>query len=81
MPRLTNSTPKYRHHRGTGQAVVTVDGKDFYLGKHGTAASKSKYARLINERVATGRIEHPEPSVLTVVDGRVVHESAGVRAR
>ena len=27
------STPKYRHHRGTVQGVVTIDGKDFYLGK------------------------------------------------
>jgi hypothetical protein len=68
MPRLTNSTPKYRHHRGTGQAVVTIGGKDFYLGKHGTAASKASYARLISERVATGRIERTEPSVLTVAE-------------
>ena len=38
MPRLTNSTPKYRKHRHSGQAVVTLAGKDHYLGKYGTKA-------------------------------------------
>ncbi len=28
--------PKYRLHRPTGQAVVTLNGRDTYLGKHGT---------------------------------------------
>ena len=32
MPLLTNSTPKYRHHTASGQAIVTLDGHDFYLG-------------------------------------------------
>ena len=32
MPRLTKSLPKYRKHRASGQAVVTLDGKDHYLG-------------------------------------------------
>src|SRR3990167_6392065 len=31
MPRLTNATPKYRKHRASGQAVVTLNGKDHYL--------------------------------------------------
>ena len=35
MPRLKNSTPKYRHHKATGQAIVTLDGQDFYLGPWG----------------------------------------------
>jgi hypothetical protein len=28
--------PSYRHHKGTGQAVVTLNGQDCYLGVHGT---------------------------------------------
>lgn len=29
MPRLKNSTPKYRHHKAIGQAISTLDGQDF----------------------------------------------------
>ena len=31
MPLLSHSTPKYRHHKASGQAIVTLDGRDFYL--------------------------------------------------
>ena len=39
MPRLTHQHPKYRLHRASGQAVVTLDGKDRYLGPFGTTES------------------------------------------
>ncbi len=55
MPRLTNSTPKYRKHRASGQAIVTLDGKDFYLGPHGTRASRREYDRLLAEWMQSGR--------------------------
>lgn len=55
MPRLNHRTPKYRKHKPTGQAVVTLDGRDFYLGKHGTAASRREYDRLIAEWLDNGR--------------------------
>ena len=55
MPRLTNSLPKYRKHKASGQAVVTIDGKDYYLGPHGTKASRLEYDRLIGEWVQNGR--------------------------
>jgi integrase len=55
MPPLRNVLPKYRKHRATGQAVVTLSGRDHYLGKHGTAASRSEYDRLIAEWLANGR--------------------------
>src|SRR5262245_8876586 len=47
--------PTYRHHKPSGQAVVTLDGHDHYLGKHGTEASKKEYDRLIAEWLASGR--------------------------
>lgn len=28
--------PSYRRHKPTGQARVTLGGKDFYLGRYGT---------------------------------------------
>ena len=59
MPR-TSAPPKYRRHKPSGQAVVTLpDGagakRDYYLGKHGTAESKAEYARLIAEWTARGK--------------------------
>lgn len=41
--------PKYCHHKGSGQAVVRIDGQDHYLGKHGSPESHACYVRLINE--------------------------------
>ncbi len=55
MPRLTDAYPKYRKHRASGQAVVTLNGRDFYLGPHGSATSKLGYDRLIAEWLASGR--------------------------
>ena len=48
--------PSYRRHKPTGQARVTLGGKDFYLGKFGTPESKQKYDRLIGEFVTNGGI-------------------------
>lgn len=47
MPGLIGSVPKYRWHRTSGQAVVTLYGKDHLLGPRGTAVSRAKYDRLI----------------------------------
>lgn len=55
MPRLSQSFPRYRKHRASGQAVVTLGGKDHYLGPHGTQASKAFYDRLIAEWLVGGR--------------------------
>jgi len=58
MPRLIHSVPKYRRHRGSGQAVVTFNGRDHYLGPYGSQASRIEYDRLIGEwLLAAGR--HP----------------------
>ena len=55
MPKLVTSIPKYRKHRASGQAMVTINGKDHYLGPHGTKASKLEYDRLINQWIASSR--------------------------
>lgn len=34
--------PKYRLHRPSGQAVVTLAQRDHYLGAHGSEASKAE---------------------------------------
>lgn len=56
MPRLSQDrVPSYRFHRQSGQAVVTLDGHDFLLGKHGSAESRREYNRLTAEWLANGR--------------------------
>jgi hypothetical protein len=44
-----NSTkpPSYRLHKASGQAVVTINRKDHYLGDYGTSDSRLYYERLI----------------------------------
>ena len=63
---MSMHTPKYRLHRSTGQAVVTLNGRDLYLGKYGSTESKIEYDRLIAEWFACtapacsrGRCEPP----------------------
>jgi hypothetical protein len=54
-PKGSTSTPTYRLHKATGQAVVTVNGKDHYLGKHGSKESKQRYDQLIGQWLSRGR--------------------------
>jgi len=58
----------YRRHKPTGQAVVTLNGKDHYLGRWNTGASRAVYDRLIGEWLAAGR-ELPKPETdLTIAE-------------
>ena len=41
--------PSYRLHRPSGQAVVTLSGRDFYLGPHGSKISRAEYDRVTAE--------------------------------
>ncbi len=44
MPKLRdNQVPSYRLHKRSGQAVVTLGGRNILLGTHESAASKAKY--------------------------------------
>jgi integrase len=70
MPHLVRALPKYRKHRSSGQAVVTINGHDHYLGPHGTKASTVEYDRLISEWLSTGRSRSygAQEHTLTVVE-------------
>jgi hypothetical protein len=48
-------TPSYRRHKPSGQAVVTLDGRDIYLGGYGTRESRTEFDRLLAEWLANGR--------------------------
>ncbi len=58
MPKLVSKVPKYRKKSRPGsqpQAVVTINGKDHYLGLYGSKASRVEYDLLINQWLACGR--------------------------
>lgn len=65
MPRLNQTLPRYRLHRASGQAVVTIGGRDHYLGPFGSDASHRARDRLIAQWLAddrqTPRADEPAP--------------------
>jgi len=54
MPRLSASSPKYRKHRASDQAIITIGGQDIYLGPHGSKRSRDEYDRVVFEWLAAG---------------------------
>ena len=65
MPRLVNKDPNYRLHRASGQAIVTLNGHDIYLGPYSKSSSAPslKYDRLVGEWRARGR---QQPATVTI---------------
>jgi integrase len=55
MPASKLNAPSYRLYRRTNQAVVTLSGKDHYLGPYGSPESREKYERLVAEWLLNGR--------------------------
>jgi integrase len=55
MPWRSDHHPAYRLHRASGQAVVTLNGRDHYLGPYGGEQSRREYDRLIAEWLLQGR--------------------------
>jgi len=45
-----NPIPQLRHHRPSGRAVVTLNGRDIYVGAWGTVAARTEYNRTIGRR-------------------------------
>ena len=52
---MARRIPKYRHHKGSGQALVQIDGRRIYLGKFGSPESHDAYDRVIGEWLAAAR--------------------------
>jgi integrase len=52
---MTIRTPSYRLHKPSGQAVVTLNWRDFYLGQWNSPESRAEYDRLVAEWLARGR--------------------------
>ncbi|RIK74924.1 MAG: site-specific integrase [Planctomycetota bacterium] len=77
MPKLTRSLPSLRRHKASGQAVVTLSGRDLYLGPWGSRPAKREYERLIGEWLAAGRVLPAESNVI----GTTVAELAAAYLR
>jgi integrase len=54
MPRPASLIPAYRKH-SSGQARVTINGRDYLLGPFGSVASRAEYDRIIAEYLESGR--------------------------
>ncbi len=53
--------PSYRRHKPSGQAVVTLGGRDVYLGPWRSPDSKRQYRRRIAEYLAGGAASPTTP--------------------
>lgn len=70
MPKLKNRPPSYRLHRCSGQAIVTLNGRDHYLGVYGSPASHAAYQRLVGEWLIKGTPPMPrDPTEAGAVRG------------
>jgi integrase len=65
MPKLTKKLPSYRLHKRSGQAVVTLNGTDHYLGDHDSPESKTQYEQLMSQWLASHRQLPPDESLAT----------------
>lgn len=68
---MKNRIPSYRLHRASGLAVVTLGGKDHYLGQHGSEESLAEYRRLTALYVANG-MSMPAPKGMIIVNELLV---------
>ena len=53
MPR--QNIPSYRLHKPSGQAIVVLQGKMFYLGQYKSKASRERYNEIIADFLANGK--------------------------
>lgn len=65
MPKTAKTKPKvsipsFRLHKPSGRAVVTLNGRDHYLGDYSAPESQKQYGKLIDEWLAHGRRLPPE---------------------
>src|SRR5438105_783548 len=83
MPgRPRNSIPSLRHHKPTDRGVVTVNGRDVYLGRwprdqaEAPPAVRAEYDRVIAEWLAAGR-RAPDAEPASAGDARPAGPTVG----
>ena len=58
--------PKYRKHKPSKLAVVSLGGRDIYLGKYGTQESRDEYDKLVSEYLKKRGQPVPAELVVTI---------------
>ena len=69
--------PKYRLHKATGQAVATFNGRDVYLGKHGSKESEGYYNQLLAEFKERGAVTAISKKVKDEGPSYRLHKASG----
>jgi hypothetical protein len=78
VPNDTPRVPSYRLHKARGTAVVTLGGRNRYLGAYGSPESHAEYEKVVAEWLANGRCSEPPsasrgPTVAEVMVAYVAH--------
>jgi integrase len=71
-PKGSTKTPSYCHHKGSGQAYVTLNNRPIYLGAYGSPESRQKYDRVVGEFLAAGRTTPADVKQQDTPSGRTV---------
>ena len=56
---MSPRAPKYRLHKGSGQALVQINGRRIYLGTYGSEQSKERYRRLVAKHLQSSEAAPP----------------------
>jgi hypothetical protein len=67
----TPRIPSLRHHKPSGRAVVTINGKDLDRGRFGIQESQAEYRRLLAEYLSGGLRYGSQAGDLTVNESLV----------
>ncbi len=73
MPKLQRTVPSCSLHKRSGQAVVRLSGRDYYLGLYNSTESRDRYDRFVAEWLANGRRVSTPPAEASTV-GLIVDE-------
>jgi integrase len=65
---MSKRKPSLRLHKPSKQAVVTIDGKDHYLGSWGSKRAQIEYERLMGEWSANGGVSKANERAVTVAE-------------
>lgn len=72
MPKLVNAPPRYRKHKASGRAIVTIEGRDIPLGPWNSRPSHIEYNRVISEYFAAGRHLPPKVTAADITVGEII---------
>ncbi len=65
--------PKYRLHKGSGQALIQIQGRRIYLGPFNSPESKEKYRQHIAQLAVSGpSVEDHEPGEQLLINALVL---------